>query len=321
MGSLNNDHMNQQRRGFIKVTGILAAATMLMPKQTFSATAPKKMIRVLVWDERQPAAQQAYDGGFLGNKIATHLSRQTHLEVKSAGLDDPDQGLSSETLRNTDVLIWWGHIRHAEVPIAKAQEIAELISNGSLCFIGLHSAHWSNPFIEAMNAITKQRILAQKDVKPEELEFVVAPEIRKALPLPTQRVAPYNDMLKFPDGSRKIIVHLPNCCFPKVSNDGKPSVLKTQVKSHPILKGLPATLTLKQTEMYGEPFHVPEPDELLLEEYWEDGEWFRSAMLWRLGKGKVFYFRPGHEGYPIFKEPWVLQLLTNAVSWLGGVKP
>ena len=50
--------------------------------------------------------------------------------------------------------------------------------------------------------------------------------------------------------------------------------------------------------MYDEPFHVPEPDEVILEECWAAGEWFRSGMVWRLGKGRVFYFRPGHETYP-----------------------
>jgi len=83
---------------------------------------------------------------------------------------------------------------------------------------------------------------------------------------------------------------------------------------------LSPVLHLQQTEMYNEPFHVPEPDQLILEECWEGGEWFRSGMLWKLGKGNVFYFRPGHETYPIFKEKWVMQLLTNAVQWLGHSK-
>lgn len=312
--------MKQLRRGFIKNTAVLAAAGMVLPKVSLFAAASAKKIRVLVWDERQPLAQKAYDGDFLGNQIAAALKKNAQFEVTSVALDDPEQGISTKALENTDVLIWWGHIRHGEVPAAKAQEIAQRIEAGSLSFIGLHSAHWSNPFIEAMNAVTKQRIFAKNNLKKEDVSFVIPETIRKALPLPGDRLAPYSEVLKFPDGRQKWTVHLPNCCFPDVADEGKPSVLKQQVKSHPILKGLPATLALKQTEMYGEPFHVPEPDELLLEEYWEDGKWFRSGMLWRLGKGKVFYFRPGHEGYPIFKEPWVIQLLTNAVSWLAAGK-
>lgn len=51
----------------------------------------------------------------------------------------------------------------------------------------------------------------------------------------------------------------------------------------------------------------------MLEERWVTGEWFRSGMVWALGRGRVFYFRPGHETYPVFKEKPVLQLLENAV--------
>ena len=64
-------------------------------------------------------------------------------------------------------------------------------------------------------------------------------------------------------------------------------------------------------------FHVPEPDEVILEERWATCEWFRSGMLWQLSKGKVFYFRPGHELYPVYKEQLPLQIITNAARWLG----
>ncbi len=40
-------------------------------------------------------------------------------------------------------------------------------------------------------------------------------------------------------------------------------------------------------------------------------------MIWNVGKGRVFYFRPGYETYPVFKEKPVLQLLENAVRWLA----
>ena len=47
------------------------------------------------------------------------------------------------------------------------------------------------------------------------------------------------------------------------------------------------------------------------------GGWFRGGMLWNLGEGKVFYFRPGHETFPVFKDPKMLRILENAVRWLG----
>ena len=40
-------------------------------------------------------------------------------------------------------------------------------------------------------------------------------------------------------------------------------------------------------------------------------------MLWNLGEGKVFYFRPGHETCPVFKDAKMLRILENAVRWLG----
>ena len=91
------------------------------------------------------------------------------------------------------------------------------------------------------------------------------------------------------------IIHLPYCCFPDYRPDGKPSTVTVKKPSHPIAQGLPKTFQVKRTEMYNEPFHVPDPDEVIFEETWELGERFRAGMLWNIGKGKVFYFRPGHE--------------------------
>ncbi len=69
--------------------------------------------------------------------------------------------------------------------------------------------------------------------------------------------------------------------------------------------------------MYDEPFHVPDPDEVIFEERWPTGEWFRSGMVWTIGKGRVFYFRPGHETFPVYKQPLPLKVITNAVRWLA----
>ena len=69
--------------------------------------------------------------------------------------------------------------------------------------------------------------------------------------------------------------------------------------------------------MYNEPFHVPEPDAVVFEEHWEGGEWFRSGSVWQVGRGRVFYFRPGHEIYPIYKNSTALKIIENAVRWMG----
>jgi trehalose utilization protein len=69
--------------------------------------------------------------------------------------------------------------------------------------------------------------------------------------------------------------------------------------------------------MYNEPFHVPPPDEVIFEERWAGGEWFRSGSVWKIGAGRVFYFRPGHELYPVFKHPSVQKILENAARWMA----
>jgi len=112
-------------------------------------------------------------------------------------------------------------------------------------------------------------------------------------------------------------VTLPNCVFPTYRADGAPSHVTTTKPAHPIAAGVPATFDILQTEMYGEPFHVPTPDEVIFEEKWDKGEHFRSGCVWQLGLGKIFYFRPGHETYGVYSQPIPLKIIANAVMWLG----
>ena len=67
--------------------------------------------------------------------------------------------------------------------------------------------------------------------------------------------------------------------------------------------------------MYGEFFDIPEPDELVFVSWFEGGEVFRSGCTWHRGKGKVFYFRPGHETYPSYHNPEILKVIANGVNW------
>ncbi len=84
---------------------------------------------------------------------------------------------------------------------------------------------------------------------------------------------------------------------------------------HPILEGINDHFVLKNEEMYGEFFDVPEPDELLLVSTFSGGECFRSGMTWQRGNGKIFYFRPGHETFPSYYDPNVLKVIANATFW------
>lgn len=85
--------------------------------------------------------------------------------------------------------------------------------------------------------------------------------------------------------------------------------------SHPIMQGVPPMFELPEAEMYGERFDIPTPDKLLMLSWFQGGEVFRSACTWQRGHGRVFYFRPGHETYPIFKNEHVLRIIANACRW------
>lgn len=91
--------------------------------------------------------------------------------------------------------------------------------------------------------------------------------------------------------------------------------------THPIVQGLGPFIELPNAEMYGEPFAVPEPMETVLVSWFEGGEVFRSGLTYQRGAGKIFYFRPGHETYPIFHNEDVKKLLKNAVQWAHNPAP
>ena len=84
---------------------------------------------------------------------------------------------------------------------------------------------------------------------------------------------------------------------------------------HPIADGLDECFEIPETETYGEPYDIPEPDRTVLISWFEGGEVFRSGVCYRRGRGRIFAFRPGHEEYPIFYQDEVQRVLRNAVAW------
>lgn len=86
--------------------------------------------------------------------------------------------------------------------------------------------------------------------------------------------------------------------------------------SHPIVAGLEGEcFELDHSEMYGEFFDIPTPDELVFVSWFEGGEVFRSGCTFRRGRGKIFYFAPGHETHPIYHNAHVRRVLANAARW------
>ncbi len=89
---------------------------------------------------------------------------------------------------------------------------------------------------------------------------------------------------------------------------------------HPIAEGLGESFEVPRAEMYGEHFDIPEPDTLVFVSWFQGGEVFRSGCCFYRGRGKVFYFRPGHETYPIYYQSEVRRVIGNAVRWAAPAK-
>jgi trehalose utilization protein len=281
----------------------------------FAIAAETKPIRVLVWDEQQPEQTKGYGDKFLGETLAAGLADRQGLSIKTAKLADPEQGLSDASLDQTDVLVFWCHRKVKEQDDARVEAIVKRVQSGKLGFIALHSAHWAKPFVRLMQERSKADALAALPAAERasaQWVFVNAAPYYKGV----KAGAPLTPSVKR-DGNTYTLT-LPQCVFPSYRNDGAPGHVSVVKSVHPIAAGLPAKWDIPQTEMYGEPFHVPAPDEVIFEERWDKGEYFRSGITWQVGAGKVFYYRPGHETYPIFKQPENIKVVENAVRWAVG---
>ncbi len=84
---------------------------------------------------------------------------------------------------------------------------------------------------------------------------------------------------------------------------------------HPISRGIPESFVVPHTEMYGEPFGLPDDAHVVFMSWYEGGNVFRSGVTLQRGAGKIFYFSPGHETFPIYNQPEVVKVLGNAVRW------
>ena len=223
------------------------------------------MIRVTVWNEfrheqTDEAVKAVYPEG-LHKAIAGFLAEEEDFSLRTATLDEPECGLTDEVLSNTDVLLWWGHLAHHEVPDEIAARVQEAVNSG-MGLIVLHSGHHSKPFRRLMGTPCS---LSWREDGDMERVWVVAP-------------------------------------------------------AHPIVQGVDRFFVLPHEETYAEPFSVPEPDQTVLMGWYEGGEVFRAGCCWQRGYGKVFYFQPGHETYPVYYNEDVLRVIRNAVYWAKPVQ-
>lgn len=84
---------------------------------------------------------------------------------------------------------------------------------------------------------------------------------------------------------------------------------------HPIAAGIPEKIEIPMEEMYGELFDIPKPDDVIFAGWFSGGNLFRSGCTFTRGNGKIFYFQPGHEEYPIYYIPEIQKIIMNAVRF------
>ena len=217
------------------------------------------MINVTVWNEyiherEQENVKAIYPNG-IHEYIKSFLDTEEDMEVKTAYLDMPECGLTDEVLKNTDVLFWWGHGAHNQVPDEIVEKVYNEVMNG-MGLIVLHSGHHSKIFKKLMGTSCN---------------------------------------LAWREGDRERVW----CVTP----------------SHPIAQGVPAQFEIPVEEMYGEPFVIPTPEEVVFMGWFAGGEVFRSGCTFKRGNGKIFYFQPGHESNPTYHMKEVQQIIKNAVRW------
>lgn len=109
-------------------------------------------MKVTVWNENQhekkdPIVLEYYPGGLHGY-IANFL-KCDDVEVRTATLDDPECGLTEEVLADTDVLVWWGHRAHDQVPDEVVDRVQKYVLSG-MGLVVLHSGHHSKIFRRLM---------------------------------------------------------------------------------------------------------------------------------------------------------------------------
>ncbi len=96
--------------------------------------------------------------------------------------------------------------------------------------------------------------------------------------------------------------------------DGRPEFVAVKAPDHPIAAGV-SPFTIPKTDMFSEPFAVPQPETVVFVSSWERGETVRSGLTWTIGKGRVAYLRTGSDSYPVLYHPSMRHVLGNAAAW------
>ena len=269
------------RRSFLAASAVGASGILLGHLNIIGAATAKAKPCVVCWSEGT-APKKVYPKD-INTSIAVGLRKALPTwEVVEADIDQPDQGLSDELLKRCDVLIWWGHKKHGKVDNKLADKIVKRVKDDGMGFISLHSAHFAKPNIKLMSVMKTDPELFKK-VRPK-------------------RVAAW--------GAYK--------------GDSLTLKIKVLDKKHPIAKGVDETFTVVHHERYSDPYAVPKAEAIVFsgEATLKNGKTdvSQQGFCWTIGKGKMFYFQPGHETNPIFDDKNVQKIMANAVTWAAPKK-
>jgi trehalose utilization protein len=121
--------------------------------------------------------------------------------------------------------------------------------------------------------------------------------------------------------SRIFVRLMGTSCDLRWRKDDDRELVWTVNPTHPIAQGVAHPVVIPRQEVYGEYFDIPQPDELVFVSSFTGGEVFRSGCCFTRGNGRVFYFSPGDEAYPVYQHPEVRRVLANAVRWAHNPAP
>jgi trehalose utilization protein len=135
----------------------VTAGVALAPHSLYAAVSKR---RVVIWSEGtanvDPGSKEVYPKD-INHAIAEGLESLAGWEIITATLSDPAQGLDSDRLKATDVLIWWGHKKHGEVSDELVSRIDRRVREEGMGFIALHSAHFAKPYKKLMGTACSWR--------------------------------------------------------------------------------------------------------------------------------------------------------------------
>ena len=133
------------------------------------------MIHVTVWNEDSAAESSekvlaVYPQGVLG-AVAAMFENQQDFQVRTAYLSQEEAGLTEAVLEDTDVLVWWGHCKHGQVPDEIVTRVQQHVLRG-MGLIVLHSGHESKIMQRMMGTQCSLRWHENND---KERLFVIEP--------------------------------------------------------------------------------------------------------------------------------------------------